>query len=325
MCVLYNIHVDIKNIDIAVIKMNIDYKGNKGFRLLNMYERLNKGEFLNKAELAESFNVGDKTIQRDIDDLRAYFAEQHQFENDTEIRYDKKKNRYYLIRSEREWLTNQEILSLCKILLESRAFRRDEIDILLDKLLMQTAPKDRKNVQSIISNEKFHYVPLRHNKKLLERIWQLSEIILQRHIIEIFYERQDGTSRKHKIKPVSIMFSEYYFYLIAFMADDSKKFPTIFRIDRIRSFSDTNENFQVFENQFEEGEFRKRVQFMYSGDLHNVTFLYKGENVDSILDRLPTARIIEKGDDGYKITAEVYGSGIYMWLGAQGSWVEILN
>lgn len=151
--------------------MNIDYNGNKGFRLLNMYERLNKGEFLNKAELARSFNVGEKTVQRDIDDLRAYFAEQHQFENDTEIKYDRKKNGYFLIRLERERLTNQEILSLCKILLESRAFRRDELDILLDKLLMLTTQKDRKNVKAIISNERYHYTPLRHNKKLMERIW----------------------------------------------------------------------------------------------------------------------------------------------------------
>lgn len=121
------------------------------------------------------------------------------------------------------------------------------------------------------------------------------------------------------------MFSEYYFYLIAFMADDSKKFPTIFRVDRIQSFSDTNESFQMFESQFEEGIFRKRVQFMYSGELHKVTFLYKGENVDSILDRLPTAKILENNGGKYKIEAKVYGDGVYMWLGAQGNRVEILN
>lgn len=55
--------------------MKMDYSGNKGFRLLSIYERLNKGEMLNKAKLAEMFGVGVKTIQRDIDDLRAYLAE----------------------------------------------------------------------------------------------------------------------------------------------------------------------------------------------------------------------------------------------------------
>ena len=41
--------------------MNIcsNYSGNKGFRLLNIYERMNKGERICKSELAESFNVSD--------------------------------------------------------------------------------------------------------------------------------------------------------------------------------------------------------------------------------------------------------------------------
>ena len=57
--------------------MLLDYKGNKGFRLLNIYERLNKGEVVNKETLADDFGVSLKTIQRDIDDLRAYLAETH--------------------------------------------------------------------------------------------------------------------------------------------------------------------------------------------------------------------------------------------------------
>ena len=127
--------------------MIIDYKGNKSFRILNIYERLNKGELLNKTELANDFAVGEKTIQRDIDDLRSYLAEQHPYESEIAIRYDRKKNGYYLVRFEREWLTNQEVLALCKILLESRAFRLDELDTLLEKLMMQVVPKDKKVVQ----------------------------------------------------------------------------------------------------------------------------------------------------------------------------------
>ncbi|MGN1115962.1 MAG: helix-turn-helix transcriptional regulator [Candidatus Ornithomonoglobus sp.] len=290
-----------------------------------MYERLNKGEILNKAELAEEFCVGKKTIQRDLDELRAYLMEQHEFEAESEIKYDSQKNGYYLVRVEREWLTNQEVLALCKILLESRAFRRDEMEQMIDKLLRQATQEDRKRVRDIISNEQFHYVPLKHDKKLLNIMWDLSEMIGKKHVIEISYERKDGAIRKHKVKPVSIMFSEYYFYLIAFMADDSKVLPTVFRIDRIQSLNDTKESFRIFNTRFEEGEFRKRVQFMYSGELHRVEFLYKGENVDSILDRLPTAQIIGHKDGAYRIKAEAYGDGIYMWLRSQGDKVELLK
>lgn len=305
--------------------MVIDYKGNKSFRMLNMYERLNKGEMLNKTTLANDFGVTEKTIQRDIDDLRTYLAEQHQFENEIAIKYDRKYGGYYLIRLEREWLTNQEVLSMCKILLESRAFREDELDILLNKLIMQVAPGDKKAVQSIIANERLHYVPLRHNKRLMNLIWELSKAIIQKKITEIAYERKDGTYRIHKIKPVSIMFSEYYFYLIGFMADGSKTLPTVFRIDRIQKCNRTDEHFNIFKNEFEEGEFRKRVQFMFSGELHKVTFLYRGENVESVLDKLPTAVILNKTDNVYKISVDVYGDGIYMWLRSQGDRVEVVE
>ncbi len=299
------------------------FRENKGFRLLDIYERTNKGERLSKKRLIEMYGVSYKTIERDMDDLRAYFQQRHTFDAAAEIVYDG--GYYYMRRSENVWLTNKEILAICKVLLESRAFTKNELNDMLDKLLLCTTAECRDTVKRIIANEKLNYIPMRHKKQLLEPIWALSEQILKRHIIEIAYARQDGTARIHKVKPVSIMFSEYYFYLIAFMADDSKRRPTVFRIDRISEINDTGETFRPFKDRYEESEFRKCVQFMYSGELHRVTFLYKGENVDSVLDRLPTAEIIEKNDGVYKIKARAYGDGIYMWLGSQGSKVEILE
>lgn len=77
------------------MSMSLDYNGNKGFRLLSIYERLNKGEVLNKAGLAADYGVGEKTVQRDIDDLRAFLAEEHQFESEVAIKYDRAKQGYY--------------------------------------------------------------------------------------------------------------------------------------------------------------------------------------------------------------------------------------
>ena len=84
--------------------MYIDYKGNKGFRLLSIYERFNKGELLTKENLAHEFCVTVKTIQRDIDDLRAYLSEMHFFEGEATIKYDRSKGGYYLMRFERSEL-----------------------------------------------------------------------------------------------------------------------------------------------------------------------------------------------------------------------------
>ena len=121
------------------------------------------------------------------------------------------------------------------------------------------------------------------------------------------------------------MFSEYYFYLISFLADDSKEYPTIFRIDRITDIKGTKEKFTVpYSERFSDGEFRKRVQFMYAGELKHVIFEFNGLSIEAVLDRLPTAEILREQDDKYIIRVEAYGNGIYMWLRSQGENVKVL-
>ena len=306
--------------------MELDYKENKGFRLLQLYERLSRGEVVCKAELAQKFAVTDKTIQRDIEELRAYLAETRTDAGEASIVYERNRGGYLLSHAASEWLTNEDVLAVCKILLESRAFCKEELDALLKKLLRQTAPHDREQVGKIIRSEQHYYVPLRHGKKLLSAIWELSQHMTAQHTIRISYCRQDGTERTHEVNPVAIMFAEYYFYLIAYLADGRKEFPTIFRIDRIARFVPTGASFRVVHRRtFSDGEFRKRIQFMYAGELRRVTFDYSGASVEAVLDRLPTAKIISQENGVYRITAEVYGSGIDMWLRSQGSAVRVVE
>lgn len=305
--------------------MILDFKGNKGFRLLNMHELLNRGELIKKAELAKRFGVSEKTIQRDIDELRLYMADTRFTEGEVSIIYDRIRSGYYLVRMEREWITNEEVLAVCKILLESRAFCKEELDALVVKLLAQVTPNDRKQVENMIRNEQFYYVPLRHGKMLLGTIWELSKYITQNEVVRFSYVRKDGVEREHEVKPVAIMFSEYYFYLVAFMADDRHDFPTVFRVDRIERFQGTGTKFKVpYKDKFNDGEFRKRVQFMYSGELRKVKFKFSGASIDAVLDRLPTAEILSENQGNYVISAEVYGNGVDMWIRSQGDKVEVL-
>ena len=140
------------------------------------------------------------------------------------------------------------------------------------------------------------------------------------------------TKLKRRVKPVGIMFSEYYFYLTAFLEgkesfeNPDDLFPTIYRIDRIRAFRVLDEHFVVpYKDRFQEGEFRKRVQFMYGGKLERIKFKYTGPSIEAVLDRLPTAQIVERGEAGWIVTAEVFGKGIDMWLGSQGELVELME
>lgn len=296
----------------------------KSFRLINMYEKLNRGDIINKKKFAEEFGISEKSVQRDIDDLRTYLYESGG--NETAIEYDYEKSGYRLVKQERTFLTNEEIFAVAKILLESRGLNKQELNSLIDKLLIQATPSARVNIKELILNERFHYIPPRHGKPIIDLIWKLNGHIFNKEIIEFDYVRKDGVASHRAVKPLSVMFSDYYFYLIAWMADDSKDFPTVFRVDRMTEVKATGEKFKIpYKDRFEEGEFRKRVQFMYSGPLKTIRFEYTGQSIEAILDRIPGAEILEQSNGKYVLKAECYGDGILMWLRTQGDYVKILN
>ncbi len=97
-------------------------------------------------------------------------------------------------------------------------------------------------------------------------------------------------------------------------------------MDRIKKLQVTAEHFSTpYRNKFEEGEYRKRIQFMYGGKLRKVKFEYSGYSVDAVLDKLPTAKILCEDDGKYLIEAEVFGDGIDMWIKSQGEYVTELK
>lgn len=311
----------------------------KNARTLDMYVRLCEGKTINKKMEAQRFGVDERSIQRDIDDIRAFLCDRSDaIGRDTrEVVYDRTKEGFIMVGDESSMMTNSEILAVSKILLESRAFTKRELKIILDKLVEGCVPlKNMKLVSDLISNEKYHYVELNHKEYIQDKLWQIGSDIHEHHLVSLHYARANTPkeSIKRVVEPISILFSEYYFYMNAYIVekDDSGEYihkynyPAIFRIDRIKNYKHLDEKFKVeYMNRFEEGEFRKRVQFMYAGKLQRVVLNFYGGNPEPILDRLPTARVIEQRDDGCTIEAEVYGKGVIMWLLSQGSKVEVLR
>ena len=126
-------------------------------RIINLYNRLVEGEVLNKADEATRFEVNERSIQRDLEDIRAYFANDP--ESNKELIYDRTQKGYVLVQNQKKSLTNGEILTVCKILLESRSLTKEEMYPIIDKLLQCCVPYGNyKKVSDLIGNEKFHYL-----------------------------------------------------------------------------------------------------------------------------------------------------------------------
>ncbi len=299
-------------------------------RVLGIYTKLKEGRLVNKTEAAEAYGVDRRSIQRDIEDIRDYLEDELDDGYIDSVIYDRIEKGYRLKRQGRSPLSNSEILAVCKILLDSRAFTKGEMEQILRKLVSCCVPETEQIlVRDLIRNEMFHYVEPRHGTVFIDKMWDIGQAIRGHRYIGIEYKRsKDKKLVERKVQPVAIMFSEYYFYLTAFIDDEKVRehfdiindsFPTIYRIDRIKKLKVLDERFHIPDcDRFKEGEFRKRIQFMYGGKLQKVTFRYSGSDIDAILDRLPTAEVLEEKDGIYTVRAEVFGTGIHMWLRSQG-------
>lgn len=310
----------------------------KSDRELSIYSRLMNGRTINKAEEAKRFKVSEKSIQRDIENIRAFLDEQARTDGiPNNLVYDYTDKCYKIEQAENTMLSNDEILATCKILLSSRAFSKKEMNNIISKLIDCCVPrKNQKLVNNLMKNERFHYVELTRKPDVLDKMMALGNAIDSHFVIKFFYKGIQGkTGHDREVEPLAILFSEYYFYLAGIVRgiDKEKSFadpldanPTIYRIDRIQDFEVTSEHFSTpYRNRFEEGEYRKRIQFMFAGKIRKVRFEYSGYSIESVLDRLPTAKIIGETNGNPIIEAEVFGDGIDMWLRSQGDFVRLLT
>ena len=83
-------------------------------------------------EEAAKYNCSLRSIQRDIDDLRAFFSDRNlETGMNQELIYDRVLNGYRLEPSIRALLTDEETFAVIKILLESRALTKKELKPIL--------------------------------------------------------------------------------------------------------------------------------------------------------------------------------------------------
>ena len=294
-------------------------------RLLEIFFRCLRGEELSVQKLSEEYQVSTKSISRDINDLKAFLADHRQLVGNTELVYSSQGKCYRLYMD--EFLTNKEMFSMLEVLIGTRAFSKEELLTLTDKMKRFTTAKDRVKLNDLIRKELYHYTEVKHDcESVMDTLWKLANCITERREITVEYLRSDRACRTHRIRPVSLLFADHYFYMIAFKTDDEPDKPFYFRVDRIKHIT---EHRKTFENQlgcvFDEGLLRERSLFMWPGKLRTIRFAYDGPSVQAVLDKLSTARIIDRSSGKYTLEAEVYGDGIKMWLLSQGKKVTVIS
>ncbi len=304
--------------------MNLEHQKNQ--RMLEIFFRALKGEEISLKKLAEEYQISTKSISRDITEIQEFLTEHRELMQNAELSYSHR-NKAYILTSD-EFLKNKELFAVVKVLLGSRCFSKDDILTLISKLKKFTTIEDRESFENLIRKEVYHYHEVKSDcHSVVDNLWKLIQAIEQRKIITITYYKMNRNEVKRKINPAAVMFSEYYFYLIAYDLNNIEAKAKYFRIDRITSIIEHREHFALDKTyDFDEGDLREKNQFMFPGKSVKVKFEFSGLSVQAILDRLPTARIVEKDGNVNIIEAEVNnGRGLMMYLLSQGAWVKVLS
>ncbi len=318
-------------------------------RLLDLYTRLISGESISADEFAQKYGVSGRTITRTVELIQNFVADYNleknegfEIVNETEARNERAS--YRMVNAETRYLSRAEIIAISKILLDSRGLNEEEMDRIIEKLITSSVmPKDREFIEDILKNEWFNYSEPTHSLPLLDILLDLSKAVSSHRIVRVQYERSDGSTRERILEPLGIIFSEYYFYLAANIQniDREKHFiirgdenPTIYRLDRIKELEILSESFRVPEKRrFREGEYRKRIQFMFGGEINRIKLLVKEFSFETVTDHLPDFKSIRnteytQGDDGtydYIFSGELFGDGIVFFLLTQGDGVKLVE
>ena len=293
-------------------------------RLLEIFFRLLRGESLSVQKIANEYKISTKSVSRDINDLKAFFADHRELVGNTELKYSNQSKAYHLYMD--EFLTNRELFALIEIIIGARAFSKEELLTLTNKLKGFTTATDRPMLSDLIRKELYHYTEIKHEcDSVQDTLWKLASCITEKKEITVDYYRADRALKTHRIRPTSLMFTDYYFYLIAFNTEGDPDKPLYFRVDRIKHITEHRQHFTNDDApEFDEGLLRQRSLFMWPGKLRTIRFEFTGSAIQAILDKLPTARIIERNGRTYTVEAEVYGDGIKMWLLSQGRRVKVI-
>lgn len=295
----------------------------KSTQILELYTRFQNGERLSKKEMVTILDgKSPRTIQRFISTINSFLSES---DLEQQVQYDNDTNQFYMEYKNDKNFTAKQILLISKVLLSTRSLSNKEISTMLNTQIEMLTAEEQTVIKKSIESEVFHYNSELEEQGLLDIIWELNELILQKKVIEIEYSNAFNKVKSHIIKPFYVTFSEFYYYLIGAKENGN---ILIFRVDRILGLKARKMKFNAQLPQYmTEGELKKRIYFMYGGSLKTVQFEFSGGIIESVIDRFPTAKLLSKDyiNNHFTVEVEVIGEGIIMWLLSQGSRVKVLS
>lgn len=189
--------------------------GQKKDRELEIFYRLITGAGVSVSALATEYEVSTKSISRDITEIKNFIADHRGLLENAEITYSASAKKYYLKLP--QFLGTDELFAVVKLLIGGRVFSKNDTLEIIGKLKQFTTTKDRNTINTLISNEIYHFNEVKHDcRSVIKNLWDITSCIERRNEITISYYKMNREYVERKVRPVAITFSDYYFYLIGY-------------------------------------------------------------------------------------------------------------
>lgn len=301
----------------------------KIYRILDIYIHLCQGGCIFRDKAAEKYEVDPRSIQRDIADLRDFMRSTG---SPSYIIYDKALGGYVINSPQKKYLSPNELFAVSQIILSSKSFRPEQTKKILSALI-ELCPNDEKALLEDVLREDVSAYGTTSGGNFLKNLWTLASSVKDKKTVEIVYDCGENQRIKRIIHPLFIKFSEFRFYIAAYTEPDDI-FPErgassdmlTYRIDKI-------EKLQILENYASLAtappsstvELRKELSFPGGGSLREIHFRARASLLESVMDHIPSARIISSENGIYTFSAKTYGSGAARWLKSRAGYAELLH
>ena len=202
----------------------------------------------------------------------------------------------------------------------------DSIETLFQKVKAALLPETIIFMEKVSGSLKVDFGPTKSFSGLNEIVKDLSEATTSRKRVEIMYQAvSTGKITKRKVDPYQVWVMNGSFYLIAFC--NVRNAIRTFAMDRIKSYSITDESFEMSED-FKLEDYLQAAFRVMRGKPEKVTFRLTPGAAHVVRERIwhPTQELREIEGGGIEISVEVpINYEIISWIMGFGSAAEIIE
>lgn len=206
-------------------------------RLLYFMSELEKGNDISKTDYLARFGISERTLKEDVSELKENLTE---LRPNMKVKYSRKYGSYHA-QYEQGYgnLKYNQAVILSKILLESRALRKDEVAEIINIFVERAVDdKERRRIKRLTELELDSYQELKiyqdQDKSLLPVISAIFDAIVDQRPLSFSYRKPGEKVEEYKVFPISVIFDNHYFYCISYKLDDN--FTCDYQFSEIRYF-----------------------------------------------------------------------------------------